>query len=1174
MNRSVLHDAGAQVAAPRLAVVDRAAGVHRLAPLLALLLAAAALPARAAPAFAFASSPLFLATSINPNVLVMFDNSQSMDATMSGKMIQGSDPLTRTSIARDVLRNVLTTYRYNFNWGLGSFDVRSSAEPRRATFAYYLGDASSMIYTNTCSSIVDGVGVSDKIGTYTKVVSGVATEVTGNLPCIKNPQDPRFPTNGFSYITYARSSDDGDVNDVFYRPFTAPETEDYGVASIGSNYKLYRERDTTTGWAHENFIICLNGSRPGLLGCAEFPFLTTDAGFVPDALKYPRIAMNRRASGFLADITGLGKINEPVVSSATTTALEVAAESSHHDKLLALLATEDMSLTSANIKNAAIYTPLAGALQTSRGYLSDVSTSPVTASCQRNYVLLATDGNPTGKKDGTAYDLAARTNTKDSTTGLWTFGLAVNDVLDEVRLLKALPLSGAYGTNPNGVPTYVIGMGNAVTNPSSVAALNEMAKQGGTDKAYLASSSDALKTAFLTIVTDIRKGDAAASSVVLNSSSYRVDSTLYQPKFDGSTWTGDLSAFAIDASGALATTPAWQASAKITAQDWSTGRVVLTYKPSATAGVAFRWPADPTAPTVGEIDAAQARLLDTNADGIVDGLGSERLAYLRGNTSREARNCTTCTPAGFRNRTTVVDGTVGNVLGDIVGSAPFYVGPPDAGYDNSLESVSYSAFMSDHATRKPYLYVGANDGMLHAIDAATGQEKFAYVPNLVFSKLSRQTATPYLHQYTVDGSPVVRDVFYGGAWHSLLVSGLRAGGRGLFALDVTDPSGVTETTAASVVRWEVANADLGHVFAQPALVKTNNGRWSVIVGNGYNAGTPHAQLFVIDAETGAVTQLDTGVGSAASPNGLSGVAPVDVDGDGKVDVVYAGDLDGNLWKFDLTAGSAGSWTVAFGGAPLFAAGPNKPITARPDVGLHPKGGFIVTFATGRYLAPGDVATIAPQTAYGIWDKAGSAATVTAAQLQQQIIETATATTSSGEEFRFSTHRVGVARDTLLADDLPTTPLATFYADKRGWYFDLPTSGERVVADPVIRGGRAIFTSIIPTVSADCKPGGISWVMEVDMITGNRLGSATFNTNTDKVVNDEDFLKASDSASGKTNTTGWRIDGLATLPRFLPKVDSTDQGEIKYVNTSLGKVVQKLEGSGTSGERRVMWRVVQ
>ena len=1177
MNRSVLHPAGAGVPSPRFPGVDRgAAGTHLLTPLLlTLLLAAAALPARAAPAFVLPSSPLFLQTAVNPNVLVMFDNSQSMDATMAGKMIQGSDPSTRTSIARDVLRNVITTYRYNFNWGLGSFDISGKPLPK-LTFVYYLGDSSSMRYTNTCDSIVDGVGVSDLTGTYTKVVDGIASEVTGNLPCVQNPPLDGTPTNGYKYITYARSSDDADVNDVYYESIKSPETEVYGVGSIGSSYKAYRSRDDTTGWEHVNFDRC---SRTGLFKpCKETPFLATDAGFVPDAVKSPRLIMARRAMGYDNDITGTGKINEPIVSSQTTTVVEVAAESSHNVKLLALLADEDMDPASANIKNAARRTPLAGALQTSRQYFSNTLTgspSPVTASCQRNYVVLATDGNPTGKKDGTAYDLAARTNTKDPATGLWTFGLAVNDVLEEVRQLKALPLTGAYGTNPDGVPTYVIGLGDGVINQSSVAALNEMASQGGTSKAYLANSSEALNTAFQTITAKIREGDAAASAVTLDSGNYHSGSTLYQAKFNGKTWTGELSAFVIEATGATAATSDWQASSKITAQDWNSGRVILTYKPATatlpSTGVAFRWPVNPAAPEAGELAVAQTTALNTNASGTaVDGFGSARLEYLRGRTSREARFCTTCTPQ-FHNRTTTTDGAISNVLGDIVDSTPFYVGPPAAGHDDFLETASYSAFAASHAKRQPYLYVGANDGMLHAINASTGQEKFAYVPNLVFSKLSRQTAVPYVHQYTVDGSPVVGDVFYtgDGAWHSLLVSGLRAGGRGLFALDVTDPSGVTETNASSVVRWEVSDTGLGHVFAAPALVRTHkdDGKWSVIVGNGYNAVDSAAYLFVIDAESGDVTKIRAGTGSST---GLSGARPVDVDGDGTIDVVYAGDLDGNLWKFDLTSGSPASWSATL----LFAAGSTKPITVQPDVTPHPKGGFMVTFATGRYLALGDVATTETQTAYGIWDKAGSTSTVTADQLQQQIVETGT-TASNGNTFRFSTHRVGVARDMQLGDDLPTTTVVDFYANDRGWYFDLPTSGERVVADPTIRGGRAIFTSIIPTVSATCEPSGTSWILEVDVFTGNRLGTATFNTNADVKVNDEDFLKATPTASGTTNTTGWRIEGLATAPVFMTREGpSGGTIETKTSNTSEAKLPSIDEYPGTIGQGRVMWRVVQ
>ena len=164
--------------------------------------------------------------------------------------------------------------------------------------------------------------------------------------------------------------------------------------------------------------------------------------------------------------------------------------------------------------------------------------------------------------------------------------------------------------------------------------------------------------------------------------------------------------------------------------------------------------------------------------------------------------------------------------------------------------------------------MGANDGMLHAINAITGAEMFAYVPSPVIADLPKLTDLAYTHRYFVDGSPTVGDVFYNSAWHTLLVAGMRAGAKGLFALDVTDPSQFNEANAASIVRWEFQDPDLGYVFGQPLLVKTNNGRWSVVVSGGYNVGNAsgHAFLFVIDAETGAlVAKIDTGAGTAASP---------------------------------------------------------------------------------------------------------------------------------------------------------------------------------------------------------------------------------------------------------------------------------------------------------------------
>ena len=269
------------------------------------------------------------------------------------------------------------------------------------------------------------------------------------------------------------------------------------------------------------------------------------------------------------------------------------------------------------------------------------------------------------------------------------------------------------------------------------------------------------------------------------------------------------------------------------------------------------------------------------------------------------------------------------------------------------------------------------------------------------------------------------DVNYGSAWHTLLVGGLGGGGKGVYALDVTDPSTFSEANANSIVRWEFSDADdadLGYMFGQPLLVKTNNGRWSVIVGNGYNSnenhghgsGNGHAVLFVLDAETGAVVKkIDTNSGSNGTPNGLSGPIGVDTTGDGTVDAVYAGDLFGNLWKFDLTSGSASGWLLALGGSPLYRTG-GQPITMRPDVTKFPAGGYLVTFGTGSYIDTNDSGTTSIQAFYGIRDT-GVAVAGISSLVQQSVAGTASGADSN--TYRITTHAVGAPTlDTALAGD--------------------------------------------------------------------------------------------------------------------------------------------------------------
>jgi type IV pilus assembly protein PilY1 len=580
-----------------------------------------------------------------------------------------------------------------------------------------------------------------------------------------------------------------------------------------------------------------------------------------------------------------------------------------------------------------------------------------------------------------------------------------------------------------------------------------------------------------------------------------------------------------------------------------------------------------------------SRVTEVEVSGIAvasgsDGFGSQRVQWLRGNTANESATCGGCTPS-LRSRPT-------SKLGDIIHSAPAYVAGPVMAYPDTIESSAYSAFALANANRTPMIYVGANDGMLHAFAASNGREALAYVPTSVYKNLSALTASslssvpgePVAHHYLVDGSPTVADAYYGGSWHTLLAGGLGAGGQGIYVLDVTDPSSFTQANAATIVRWEFSDAndaDMGYTFSQPLLVKTNNGRWSIIVGNGYNnseddgslSSTGHAVLFVLDAETGAVrAKIDTGSGSVATPNGLSGPIAVDTTGDGIADVVYAGDLNGNLWKFDLTSSSAGAWNVAFSGAPLFST-PGQPITVRPDVTKFTQGGYLVTFGTGRYVDTNDNATTEAQSFYGIRDSGSVAGGLS--NLVRQSIVSSTATGADGNTYRLSTHAVGPATiDAPLSGD-NSIARSDYTTSKKGWYINLPATGERVVSDSNIRAGRVVFNTLIPNTDP-CGYGGTGWVMEVDVMTGNRNDTPTFDTNNDQQISSADLNLngTNDNASGRA------VSSIPAAAGFLraPSQPGRPPFENKYVNTSAGSVTVIGETAGLGTSSRASWRQLQ
>ncbi|MBS7776625.1 PilC/PilY family type IV pilus protein [Acidovorax sp. CCYZU-2555] len=552
-------------------------------------------------------------------------------------------------------------------------------------------------------------------------------------------------------------------------------------------------------------------------------------------------------------------------------------------------------------------------------------------------------------------------------------------------------------------------------------------------------------------------------------------------------------------------------------------RLIVSYDIQKTAnkGISFKWANLSTAATNPTPTAASVKMwLQKGTIGSTttfngDGRGEDRLNFIRGDRTKEQK--TGNTGATFRNRK--------SRQGDIVNSAIWYTGTPTNGH----AATSYRTFAADHRARLPMLYVGGNDGMLHGFSAEDGSEKLAYIPHGVLQNLAKLTdrVDPvYTHQYYVDGSPFTGDVDIGTTspqWRTYLAGTLGAGGRGYFVLDVTKPgsakekSGVsnefTEANAANLVVLDKtaaavgdalpsggkpvdpnAHADIGHIMGTPVvsesnqqralqITRTNNNRWALILGNGYNSLNERPVLLIqyLDGTKELKTIPAVATTSAeAVANGLSTPQFLDVNSDGAPDYVYAGDLRGNLWKFDISSADATRWGVAFDGNPLFTANysasagnsSRQPITVPPVV--RPNrivGGLMVAFGTGQSLTEEDRADRAVQTIYSVLDNTRYAIVATGTDKGKVTIDASNPVpaTVSG---RSSLVSLGVSASSLTpgTDEASSRSFwqftgavagterastevnykceatATNCTVKKGWYMDLPVTGERVTTN--------------------------------------------------------------------------------------------------------------------------------
>jgi len=590
--------------------------------------------------------------------------------------------------------------------------------------------------------------------------------------------------------------------------------------------------------------------------------------------------------------------------------------------------------------------------------------------------------------------------------------------------------------------------------------------------------TEGLLDAFATVAERL----GSASNVTANSTSFISNTRVYQASYVSGKWTGELAAYDASEAG-VADNPSWKASQLIPA----TGRTFITWNGSS--GSVF--------PT-----AAQASLLDQGSRAIAPVNAADNVAYIKGDRSKERQN-----GGGLRDRDTV--------LGDIVNSSPMYV--------------------KDSET----IFVGANDGMLHAFNALNGVERFAYVPGGIdFSKLATLSSPQYSHEYFVDG-PIVVSTKSMTPGKNYLVGTLGRGGKGVYALDVTDPGkfGVTS------VLWERTGGDnMGYVLGEPMIATLNDGTRVAIFGNGINSASGHAVLYVVNLESGVVLQeIDTGVGS---DNGLSSPRGWDNDGNGTVDYVFTGDLKGNVWKFDFTD-KRGTGSVAFSGKPLFATG--QPITADLALALNPQTGDRWIFVgTGSLLSKADLTDSSIQSMYGLIDD--GTGVISKSQLQQRTIDVVDVKTGN-RAFE---------------------PNGLLPSGKRGWYLDLskPTAGERVVNRPLVDGSALFFASIIPPTSNACDAGGKGYLNALDAFSGTSLKNPFFDANGDGVFNNADTLTGS---SGEKVAVGSMDPGIGMLTK--PIIIRGPGRAIAVVGGSLGGKADPPVNPPGSAPQRVSWREI-
>lgn len=775
-------------------------------------------------------------------------------------------------------------------------------------------------------------------------------------------------------------------------------------------------------------------------------------------------------------------------------------------------------------------------------------TSPIQYRCQRNFGIVVTDGLPTHDKTFPEDDpkrdnpeVAGSNNLPNWDGNKDNDGNNLNGVgegdtlyLDDIAKFaydidlrddSTNDLAGKSFNDPGfkkqNLLTYTVGF--AVNNQ-----MLQDAATYGKGQYYTASNSEQLNDSLTKAINDISSKAGSGGAGASSSATLTTDTYYYKTLYDPKDWRGTIEAYRLNpATGRPLnpTTPDWTTDTTITPS--SNGAKYQTYKTGGSPGVVSL---DYTA-----LDAAQQTQLNSSVTPPLN--GASLLTWLKGS------NVT-----GLRTRKVL--------LGDVVNSPLERMSPNEVLAASLAGDPSYDDFLtSKRANLTSSLLVNANDGLFHVIDAETGAHRYGYMPSTLMSSLYRVASPDYVdgnsHNFMVDGPITVADAQLGTNWATVAVGGMGAGGKSLFAVRL-----FTGNSNNIDALWEISPPasntpandwnDLGYTYSKPVVARTQSGQWVAIFGNGYGSYQGKAALYVVDLEDGQLVQKivvdenNTGTPTEiAAGNGLSSPQIV-VDAQNRITAVYAGDLRGNLWEFDLSTST---------GSKLFAAGVDHPITAQPLVVEHPEGGYLVLFGTGKLNEASDKLDKTEQAFYAIWDQPSSSVTVSKNDLlAQRITEEVTV---RGEVY------------------LKTSTYEVDWSVHRGWYLPLvyqsELEGERVIYPAQTTLDRVIFVTAKVDADDPCESSGSGRLGELDLFSGSMLSYPVLDTNGDGVVDDNDV-----------QVSGINInDGLPGLPVIIDRGDDKPtQTKIILLSTGVAKFIDEKARNVSWTSRRIMWRQLQ